>query len=111
TENDKVVGIISIKDIFRCLYNKLEAGESINKAGLENTCLVSEIMSASPLTVSPDATLTEAMDILAKSDFRSLPVAENGVIKGIITNKDIVRAFSIEQHPPQYFTDAPGFGV
>ncbi len=86
-ENDRLVGIVSLINFMHAIGNAtLDENESVyqNKR-------VSEIMTLNPVTISPNATIKEAARILSSGDFHSLIVAENGVVKGIITTTDILR--------------------
>ena len=42
-----------------------------------------------PLTVTPDMTLAEVLEIKAKTGFSGFPVVENGRLQGIVTGRDI----------------------
>jgi len=47
-------------------------------------------MTSSPITVTPDQTVAEAIDILQQHNFRHLPVVDQqGVLKGILTDRDL----------------------
>ena len=46
-------------------------------------------MSADPVTVSPDAPLTEAQRLMREGNFRTLPVVVNGKLVGVITDRDV----------------------
>lgn len=50
-----------------------------------------EAMTASPVTVSPDAPLDELASLMVKAKYYSLPVVENGKVIGIIGKEDILR--------------------
>jgi CBS domain-containing protein len=52
----------------------------------------SDIMTSDPVTISRDADLTEAAQLMAKHKFSGLPVTEKGKLVGIITKSDIIRA-------------------
>lgn len=60
--------------------------EVLKSAGVS----VGEVMSREPLTVSPDASLSEAATIMAEKRKKLLPVAENGELRGVITRMDIL---------------------
>lgn len=113
-ENDQILGIISIKDALYHLYKKLEKGETLSKESLDADFDIRKLMTANPTTVTPGAAIDEALEILAEKRFQALPVAENNTIKGIVTNKDMVKAYYNERNPhePRFFnTSTPGFGV
>ena len=47
-----------------------------------------ELMSADPVTISPDVSAREAAQLLAEKHFSSLPVARDGRVLGIVTARD-----------------------
>ena len=51
---------------------------------------VSEIMTDSVKTVSPSDTIQQAAGIMKQIDCGSVPVADNGQVVGMITDRDIV---------------------
>lgn len=51
---------------------------------------VQDWMTENPATISPDATLAEAYDLMLEREVRRLPVVENDLV-GIITMGDILR--------------------
>ncbi|MDZ4678596.1 MAG: CBS domain-containing protein [Oligoflexia bacterium] len=53
---------------------------------------VGDLMSRSPVTISENAGMNEAIRIMKDKNFRSLPVInENNVVVGIITQTDVMR--------------------
>lgn len=50
---------------------------------------VREIMSQNVATVSPNQTIQEAAQLMSQHNIGSIPVVENGQVKGIITDRDI----------------------
>jgi CBS domain-containing membrane protein len=100
-EEGRVVGLLSEADVlgnagmegghtFRDILRRL-LGEPL--PGFKKGDKVGDVMSAPPITVSPDAELGEAARILTEKRIKRLPVvdAENRLI-GIISRADIVRA-------------------
>lgn len=53
---------------------------------------VKDVMTTEVITVSPDTTFSEAMDLIRKRGIRRLPVVKNGKVVGIITEKDLLSA-------------------
>jgi CBS domain-containing protein len=74
-----------------------------------------ELMTPEPYFIAADATVEEALERLDKGKFQALPVVENEIIVGIITNKDLVKAFSYEVNPVEtrstYSIETSGFGI
>lgn len=42
-----------------------------------------------PVSVAPNLTVQELLDLMAKYDFSGVPVVDNGLLVGIVTNRDI----------------------
>ena len=78
----RIVGIITDRDItVRCVA-----------AGADpKTQKVSEIMSADPITVTPDTDADEAARIMAEFQVRRLPVVDNGRLLGILVTAQLAR--------------------
>ena len=56
---------------------------------------VSEIMTANPITISPEDTIDHCMELMTDKHFRHLPVIENTVVVGMLSIGDVVK-FIIE---------------
>ena len=81
-DNDRLVGIVSQGDCaIKVLLPKKDP----------QTTLVSEVMTANPLTVTPKNTLDECMAIMVHKHIRHLPVIENSIVKGVISIGDLVK--------------------
>lgn len=50
---------------------------------------VEDLMTVSPVYISPDTTLNEMMGIMKTHNYRQLPVLDNGKVVGIVTDRDI----------------------
>jgi acetoin utilization protein AcuB len=48
-----------------------------------------DLMTANPTTVTARATVAEAGDLMRELEVRHLPVAENGVMVGILSDRDL----------------------
>lgn len=81
-EDDKIVGIITEKDITR---------KGVGQSGNPATKKVSDIMAQNLVTCSPDEDIFEALRVMRDYDFRHLPVFHNGKCVGLITMKDILK--------------------
>lgn len=54
-----------------------------------------EVMTANPLTVSPETSLSEAADIMREHDIRHLPVTKRGALVGMVSDRDFGHADTI----------------
>lgn len=89
TENDILVGMVSLIDFMRAIHNaSLDDNEEIY-----HTILVKDIMSIHPVSIPDNTTIKEVAQILSKGEFHSVVISENGHVKGIVTTADLLRFF------------------
>ncbi|MDX5421437.1 MAG: CBS domain-containing protein [Hymenobacteraceae bacterium] len=87
-DDEKFVGIFTERDYARKVILR-------GKASRET--LVQEIMSEHPLTVTPDNTVEECMNLMTNKYIRHLPVMENDRLVGLVSMGDIVKYIIEEQ--------------
>ncbi len=61
--------------------------------------LVQDIMTPNPATVEVTDTIQEAVNVLNELDIRHLPVVDNGVLSGMISDRDL-RDFTMPMSDP-----------
>jgi acetoin utilization protein AcuB len=96
-EQDRLVGIVSDRDIKRALDPAKTKKKLMNVGGpffLLEPILVREIMTTEPVTIGPDLAPQDAAAIMVVRRFGDLPVEEKGKIIGIITETDLLRHFA-----------------
>jgi len=79
-KDSEIMGIITDTDIVRALAKDMDA----------DTTIMEEIMSKKVVTIEPEKTIEDAVDLMIKHKIKRLPVVEEGKIKGIITATDII---------------------
>jgi CBS domain-containing protein len=85
---DQLLGIVSERDIVRCL--------AANGARtLEMT--VGQLMTRALQVAHPETTVAEAMTMMTVGRFRHLPVIDRGALVGLISIGDVVKARIMEQ--------------
>jgi CBS domain-containing protein len=87
TDDGKLVGILSERDVVRSLAQNGAATLELTAAAL---------MTSNPSTATPDFTVTQAMALMTEKRFRHLPILENGALTGLVSIGDVVKAV-IEQ--------------
>ena len=87
-EGGQLVGILSERDYARKVI-------LLNRGSRETK--VSEIMTGTVLTVNPDQSMTECMELMTEKRIRHLPVVVEGAVIGVISIGDVVRAVIEEQ--------------
>lgn len=93
-ENDRLLGIISIKDLLKFISKGLQAGSQVSMDTLDSTFSLDAIMTKEPITLSPSDDVEKARELLSTGKFSALPVVDNGEILGIISIKDVVRYYN-----------------
>lgn len=82
-DGDRIAGVLSERDIVRCLAEQGEA--ALSKCA-------SDLMTADVVTVAPDESVYEAMSNMTRRRFRHLPVVDRGRLVGIVSMGDLVKA-------------------
>ncbi|TPG11218.1 CBS domain-containing protein [Rhodanobacter glycinis] len=80
---DQLIGVVSERDYARKVI--LQGRSSSQTA-------VSDIMSSTPLTVSPDTDVFDCMRLCTDSRIRHLPVVDGQSVVGVISIGDLVKA-------------------
>jgi acetoin utilization protein AcuB len=91
TVGGMLVGLVTEGDLKRAEPSTLTDSEADFNRVMEETPL-SRIMIQNPLTTTADAPLLEAADILLNTKYGALPVVTGGLVVGILTDNDLVRA-------------------
>ena len=83
-----LLGIISERDYARKVILK-------NRSSHDTP--VGDIMTKNPVTVSPEATVHQCMEIMTEGRFRHLPVVDEGRVVGMLSIGDLVKAVIADQ--------------
>ena len=86
-EGERIVGIVSHRDILRALGSTLKPGEG---QVLPEDVQMAEIMVDDVFAISPDTPLRKAAIYIRTQRYGCLPVVEGGKLVGIITDSDFV---------------------
>jgi acetoin utilization protein AcuB len=96
-----LVGIVTDRDLRRALPS-VEAGASPEKyqSFMERTTM-RDIMTADPVTCTPDTDLVDAVKIFVERKFGAIPVVDGDDLVAILTQIDVMRAFLevLEERP------------
>lgn len=85
-----LVGILTLSDVQRTVPLFFQ-GSDLSTDLLLNDQRVNQVMTTDPLTISPDATVQDAAELMLEYQVSGLPVIEDGRVVGIITESDIFR--------------------
>ena len=70
-----------------------------DRAGDLSTLKVSDLMTRSPVTCTPDATVTEAARTMRENRISSVAITENDALVGIVTTRDLTARVLAEGRP------------
>jgi len=106
-EQGKLVGMITQGDFLR----RVETGTECHRTGFVeffanpgrlaeeyvrcHARTVGEVMTRDVITVSPDASLSDAVDLMVRHHVKRLPVVANGGMIGIVSRVDLLHAFLV----------------
>ncbi len=93
--DNRLVGIVTDRDIRSALPSKFAKGVYDEREERQFKELkVSEVMSSKPVTISPTDTLQDALLLIQATKVGAFPVVDQeGKLKGIISVRDLLRAF------------------
>lgn len=85
---NQLVGIFSERDYARKI---------ILMGRISKDTLVGEVMTDDLITITPDATVADCMNLMTGNRIRHLPVIEDGRLIGVISIGDVVKAIMTQQ--------------
>jgi CBS domain-containing protein len=92
TDDGRICGIVTDRDlVVRTLAEDRDPGGT----------KVGEVCSADPVTLPPDANVSEAVRVMREKAFRRLPISDNGRAVGIVSLGDL----AMEQDPNSALAD------
>jgi CBS domain-containing protein len=96
-ENECLVGIVSEADIVRGRFprdprSRITGG--YEPATAAATATVGEVMSIDVVSVSPTTDVVDLVAVMLEHGVRSIPVVDGARLAGIVTRRDLVRAFA-----------------
>ncbi|MEE1325285.1 MAG: CBS domain-containing protein [Streptococcus sp.] len=92
-ENDRLVGIVTERTMAEASPSKATSLSIYEMNYLLNKTKIRDIMVRDVVTVSPYASLEDAVYAMMKNQVGILPVVEAGQVFGVITEKDVFKAF------------------
>jgi hypothetical protein len=94
---NQLVGILSYSDLLKISFSELSDDEKRIDTAVFDMYTIEQVMAKNPVSVSPDKTIREVTELLAEQSFHSVPVTENGELKGVVTTTDLLKYF-LEQY-------------
>ncbi|MBE0536510.1 MAG: CBS domain-containing protein [Phycisphaerae bacterium] len=86
-EDLNLIGVLSEKDVLKMLYTEDSIGHT-----------VSDYMNTDPVSLPHDASLVDVCDCLIENNFRRVFITEDGVLAGVTSRSDVIRAILRLKH-------------
>jgi len=97
-EGDRLVGIISQRDLFKAsLASVIDYDYQVARTHLK-AVTIKEIMVKELFTIAPDTKIHEAGLIMLEKKIGCLPVIEDDALIGMVTESDIMEYYVSRQH-------------
>lgn len=97
-KNQKLVGIVTESDVLHVLrppVPQATVGSVFREVTKTAARTVSEIMTKRPVTVTPEMTVAEALNLMTEHKLRRLPVVEGEKLVGLISLRDIIDLYRV----------------
>lgn len=94
-ENERLVGVISDRDVLRELSPFLDSSTEKPRDVKTLVRRARDIMAQHVVTIRPEATIEEAARLMLHHNISSLPViSDEETVEGIVTSKDVMKHFA-----------------
>lgn len=106
-DNQEIVGLITESDFvgkevevphalasLKSLFGKVSRFSDVEETYMQAKNMpLEKVMTKNPTTVSPEDTISSVVNLMSSKGFKRLPVVEGQKLVGIITRKDLIKAF------------------
>ena len=91
-DGERLIGMLSTSDAVRFFTDAWGTNNRQLAETIDNDFNLEEIMVRSPIALSEDASLRDAVHLLSAGEYHALPVTDgDGNLKGIVTSTDLIR--------------------
>lgn len=92
-DEGKLIGIVCDTDILKAKPSVFDPDDEKEEGELFSSLGVDQVMTDNPVTVTDDAPIEEAVLLMRSYKINSIPVVQNNLLVGIITETNIFQAF------------------
>ena len=94
---NKIIGMLSYTDLLRISFaDAVDDETDVVVTTVYNMFTIEQVMAKKIVAITPETTIREAAEILAKREFHALPVCEDQLLVGIVTTTDLIN-YLLEQ--------------
>lgn len=87
-----LVAMLSSTDALRAMHETDEIAQKYEGYSLEQRINVKSEMTTEVITILPETTISEAINIMVKNKIHALPVVENNKLLGTLSSDDVLKA-------------------
>ncbi len=87
---DRTIGCILVTDgaALSGVFTETDANRLLAISKKSKKRPLDEVMTLSPVTITKSTSPADALDLMARSEFKHLPVVEDGALIGIVSRRD-----------------------
>ncbi|WP_179130967.1 CBS domain-containing protein [Candidatus Entotheonella palauensis] len=89
-ENGTLVGLVTHCDMYKAQISSVMAYGEMGQRAFLHTILVQDIMTHPVLTIAPEASVTEAVNLILNQGIGCLPVTKKNQLIGIVTKTNLL---------------------
>jgi acetoin utilization protein AcuB len=96
-DENRLIGVVTDRDIRSALPTNIVKAldDPFNVKKMLNTMKIQDVMTKDPFTISPTDTIQDALLLIQEKRVGAFPVVDdNGKLKGILSVRDLLRAFT-----------------
>ncbi|MFW5734670.1 MAG: CBS domain-containing protein [Oceanidesulfovibrio sp.] len=90
-ENKQFLGLVTHRDLLSATISRFAEVDKSVQDEIDSGIPIHEIMRRDVTTVSPGTSIRETAEMLLNHKYGCLPVLENGILEGIITEADFLK--------------------
>ncbi|MEW6222194.1 MAG: CBS domain-containing protein [Candidatus Hadarchaeota archaeon] len=98
-KNQKLIGIVTESDVIQVLHAQTPSSAIGNvsiKLLMKRTArTVGDIMTKRPISVTPDTTVEQILNLMVSNKLRRLPVVEDEKLVGLVSLRDVVELYRV----------------
>jgi len=90
----KLVGVVSDRDLLRASLSHVVERRAEERRAFLSEIEISQVMTSEPILIDPDEGVLQAAKRMAENKISCLPVVEDEILVGLVTETDLLQFFS-----------------
>ena len=99
-QSGRLLGVVSERDLLRASLSTLAGHEDEDRRAFLHVVEIAQVMSSPAIVIGPEASIEEAARIMAEEKIGCLPVVDQDILVGMLTETDVLRLVAgVEPEP------------